>query len=544
MSGFDRKKLLGIPHVPGVYQMKDKNGTILYVGKAKNLKKRVSSYFSSKLHDVKTRVLVSLIDAVDVITTNTENEALILENQLIKTFKPKYNILLKDDKTYPYIKITKDLFPKISVTRKKLHDGATYYGPYPSIGSTRFLRRMLLDMFPIRDCKQEITLNKMQKKCLLLDIGKCIAPCVKKEVKKEYDDLITQLMMLLSGKDKTLIKNMKHEMAAFSSELKFEKAAEIRDRINKCQQLLEKQRVDLDLRYNAQIWAVHESDDYFYLLIQDIIDGKLLYQFGFIEQKNKITDVTDLVEQAVYEHIGNNGKKTKEIYCDSSLLPVIKESVQAIKEKIGVKAPKKGEKKEWVKNAETNAKLALLKHLKSKTEKKETINVCEELKHVLRLAHCPERIIGFDISHLQGTNIVASAVYFKDGKPYKSLYRKFNIKTVSGKSNDPMSIKEVVLRRLQLCQKQNEPTPNLLLIDGGRGQLNYAVTALSSLGLLGKIDIISLAKKEEEIYTLHFQTPIRLPHSHPGLHLLQYIRDESHRFALTFQRSKRKYSNK
>ena len=268
MSGFDRKKLLGIPHVPGVYQMKDKNGTILYVGKAKNLKKRVSSYFSSKLHDVKTRVLVSLIDAVDVITTNTENEALILENQLIKTFKPKYNILLKDDKTYPYIKITKDLFPKISVTRKKLHDGATYYGPYPSIGSTRFLRRMLLDMFPIRDCKQEITLNKMQKKCLLLDIGKCIAPCVKKEVKKEYDDLITQLMMLLSGKDKTLIKNMKHEMAAFSSELKFEKAAEIRDRINKCQQLLEKQRVDLDLRYNAQIWAVHESDDYFYLLIQ------------------------------------------------------------------------------------------------------------------------------------------------------------------------------------------------------------------------------------------------------------------------------------
>lgn len=538
-SPFPKKRLKDFPHNPGIYQMKDDQGFVLYVGKAKDLKKRVSSYFMSKRHDLKTLTLVSQIHDIELIVTETETEALILENQLIKKYKPKYNILLKDDKTYPYIKLTKEPFPRVIVTRKKQSDGATYFGPYPSIGSSKALQRMLLDMFPIRDCKQTISLDKQEKKCLLLDIGKCIGPCVYKDIKPDYDALIEELKLLLSGRDKALIKRLKETMQQHSDAMEYEKAAEVRDKIEKCVQLTERQRVDFNQQTNTQVWAVHDSDDRVYVLIQEVLNGKLLHQYGFFEDKDKLNSVVDLVEQSFLQFSDVQEQAPHEIICQEEFKPLFESWCPNYKRKTIITSPQKGEKKAILETAIKNAKLSLTRLIKDEVEKTKKGDVIGDMQRILRLMKRPESIIGFDISHLQGTNIVASAVCFKDAKPYKSGYRKFNIRSVSGQSNDPESMREVVYRRLRLCEKDSEPYPDLLLIDGGRAQLNFALSALSEKGLLGHIDIISLAKRDEEIYTPYYRDPIRLPkHSHV-LHLLQHVRDESHRFALTFQRSKR-----
>lgn len=519
--------------------MKDDQGFVLYVGKAKNLKKRVSSYFMSKKHDLKTLTLVSQIHDIELIVTETETEALILENQLIKRYKPKYNILLKDDKTYPYIKLTKEHFPKVIVTRKKQNDGATYFGPYPSIGSSKALQRMLLDLFPIRDCKQAISLDKQEKKCLLLDIGKCIGPCVYKDIKPEYDALIEELKLLLSGRDKALIKRLKDQMQHFSDAMEYEKAAEVRDKIEKCVQLTERQRVDFNHQSNTQVWAVYDAEERVYVLIQEVLNGKLLHQYGFFEDKEKLNSTQDLVEQSFLQFSDVQEEPPQEIICQEEFKTLFEDWVPRYKRKTTITSPQKGEKKAILDTAIKNAKLSLTRLIKDEVEKTKKGDVVGEMQRILRLMKRPENIVGFDISHLQGTNIVASAVYFKHGKPYKGGYRKFNIRSVSEQSNDPESMREVVYRRLRLCEKDNEPYPDLLVIDGGRAQLNFALSALSEKGLLGSIDIISLAKRDEEIYTPYYRDPIRLPkHSHV-LHLLQHVRDESHRFALTFQRSKR-----
>ena len=510
-------------------------GLVIYIGKAKNLKNRISSYFVS-LHkkDLKTQVMVKQVTSIDTIATHSEIEALILESQLIKTFKPRFNIMLKDDKSYPYIKVTvNDLFPKIQIVRQKYADNAAYFGPYPSIGSSRYLQKMLYDCFPIRECKQAISLTKKEPKCLLLDIGRCIGPCVKKEIKPQYDQCVHQLLQLLTGKDKTLMKQLKQEMNHLSETLKYEEAAKIRDKIDKINRLFIKQSIDLKANYNAYVWGLSKTKEFTYVVRQEIVKGKLLYQTGKFQENTEGYSSTDFFIQCILDTC-NNPKSPKLMWVPDSIKPHLDHLVDTYT----FESPQKGIKKDVLDGAKKNAFIALNRLIQQQSENTQSLNSCITLQKSLDLTHLPKRIMGFDISHLQGSNIVASSVYFKEGKPYKNGYKKFSIKTVSKKSNDPKSMYEVVLRRLSQCQYKQELLPNLLLIDGGRAQLNYALKAIADCNLLEKIEVISLAKREEEVYTLYKKKPILLLKNNEALRLLQYIRDESHRFAVTFQRKK------
>ena len=516
-------------------------GIIIYIGKAKNLRNRLSNYFNthSSKHDIKTALLVSKICDVETIVTTTEHEALVLENQLIKHFQPKFNINLKDDKSYPYIKITQGPFPRLQISRNQIKDGSQYFGPYPSIGSSRYLLRMLYDLFPLRDCTQDITLDEIQPKCLNLDIGRCIGPCIYKSVKPDYDDLVHQLKLVLTGKNHTLTNRLKNEMKTLAQLKQYEKAARYRDRIKKLEQLSERQTVDSNsLPKHAHFIALEESEYFLYLLIQEFHDGKLLYQHGRFISKEEPLSKDEFLVQSLAEFYTTNAPPSE------LLLP---ESIKTLAEStLGNKiahysSPSRGDKDSAIKRCQENARMAIIRlektHFESKFNSKKALQMLEE---ALKLPTTPLRIIGFDISHYYGHGIVASAVYFKDGKPHKESYRHFKIKSLTdGKSNDVYAMYEVVLRRIGGALESGEPLPDLILIDGGLTQLGACNSALKSLTLPHPITTISLAKKLEEVYVNPKLPPIQLGKSHLGRHLLQQIRDESHRFALRLQRKTR-----
>ena len=525
------------PTTPGIYKMINSDANIIYVGKAKNLKNRVKSYFTKNHTDFKTKIMVSHIKTIEIIQTSTEKEAFILENQLIKTLKPKYNILLKDDKTFPYIKVTtNEPFPRIITTRKKINDNARYYGPYPSIGSTRSLRKTLYSLFPIRDCKIAITLTEKQPKCLLLDINKCIGPCIYKQIKPQYDDLVEQLHLLLTGKNKTLLTQLTQQMTTFSNQLNFEKAAEIRDKIKQISHLIESQQVDLEQNNNLQLWAFCKNEQFYYMLVQEIIDGKLIAQHGFYKATATISQ-DNFIEQTFISFTSQYILIPDAIITTQTAATVIKDILKLFPQHQLI-IPERGLKKQLLTQTIYNAKQALHKLVLTQTRSTTPQLEPTTIQSQLNLKHPPKRIIGFDISHIQGKYMVASAVYFINGQPQKSLYRKFNIKTIKGHSNDPAAIAEAVYRRLQLVIKDNEPMPDLLCIDGGRGQLNFAYKSIQALKLTHKIELISLAKRNEEIYLLYHQQPLTLPQNDPTLQLFQQIRDESHRFANSFRHQK------
>lgn len=537
---YHQNNLNTLPTSPGIYKMTDKSGTIIYVGKAKNLKNRVKSYFQNKNHDYKTQVMIRFINHIEIIETQNEKEAFILENQLIKSLKPKYNILLKDDKTFPYIKITtNDPFPRIIITRNKQNDNATYFGPYPSMGSSRALKKTLYSLFPIRDCKLDITLRELQPKCILLDIGKCIGPCIYKHTKTDYDTLIEQLKLLLKGKNKKLISLLKKQMKSYSENLKFEQAALTRDRLIQLEHLIEAQRVSVNSDENFQIWSFIKHKTIYYILVQEMVEGKLLSQHGFYDDISSTKSPEQFIEQTFLNYISHYSIKNDILLCSNQLAQCIHKLCKETKQSTSIETPQRGLKKELLSTCINQATISATRIQETQLKQKNTQSPLKHLYEQLKLSQYPKKIIGCDISHLQSTNIVASAVCFINGSPAKHLYRKFSIKTVSKKSNDPKSMKEVVLRRLKLCIKHCEELPNLLLIDGGIAQLNFAYQALQELNLESKIDIISLAKKHEEIYKLGLTSPLRFPKSTPFLHLCQQIRDESHRFAVSFQRQKR-----
>lgn len=522
-----------IPEEPGIYKMLNKAGELLYVGKAKNLKKRVSSYFQKTVSDLKTMILVSQIDQVETIVTPTEHDAFVLESQLIKTFKPKYNIMLKDDKYYPYIKITSEPFPRLLVSRRVEKDDAYYFGPYPSIGSIKFLKKVILDVFPLRDCKQAITLHKKEKKCILLDLEKCLGPCIYKSVQKDYALLVQKLILFLQGKDTLLLKELTKDMQAFSAEKQFEKAAKVRDMIQKLQQLTSKQHVDLcDLKH-VQIWAYSANSTHHYMLVQEWIDGKLLYQHGFYES---ITLSKEAFTELAFLQLLNRMQTWPDQFICNDFLSDYFHQYPYIHKKTII-CPKIGGKKDLLDHAVKNATLSLSRI--QQTPKRPALDMLRLLQDALSLESRPLMIWGIDISHLQGTHIVGSCVCFAHGKPLKQFYRKFDIRSVVHTSDDPKSIAEVLKRRILLAQRDSEVLPSLILIDGGKGQLNAAYHVLSDLGMT-RIDLISLAKKEELVFKPGLSQPIRLGLEHPALQLLQQVRDEAHRFALRHQRSKRK----
>ena len=517
--------------------MLNSKGEVIYIGKAKNLKARVSSYFTGKHHDLKTARLISQVCYIDFIATESETEALILEKQCVKNDQPKYNILLKDDKHFPYIKITTELYPKVKIVRQKLKDGALYFGPYPALGSTRRLAHVLSELFLLRTCKQAITDTKVQPKCILLDMKKCLGPCVDKTIKADYYDQLKRLQLLLTGKHQQIRKTLQHEMTQFADNQRFESAARCRDMIAKIDQLAKRQTVDINEMHPIQVWVFMENEHYYYVLVQEIIRGQLLRQQGFQNKKTGAVTSEDVCEQVLLEY--HCIETPKEIVFDATTFPMSRENMAKYWPKTTLTHPKRGTKYQVLQRAHTNAILGLKRISVSLIEKPQSISPVLKLKQALNLTRSPYRIWGIDISHLDGTNIVGSAVCFMDGKPYKSLYRRFNIKTVAGKSDDVRSIYEVVTRRMQHAFEHHETLPDLILIDGGKGQLRFAIKALDELGVSHMIQIVSLAKKEEEIFMPHHEAPIRLSHADPGLQLLQRVRDEAHRFAITFQRHKR-----
>ena len=526
------KKLISdLPTDPGIYQMVDVKGVIIYVGKAKNIKKRVQSYFT-KQYDYKTQMLVKHIHTIEPIVTRSEHDALLLENSLIKQHQPRFNVLLKDDKTYPYIKITvNEPFPRIIITRTKQNDGAKYFGPYTSYGSSRKLKQTIYDTFPIRDCKQYIDLTTLQKKCIKLDIGKCIGPCIYKETKSEYDNLIDQCIQFLEGKNNDLIDQLTEQMANASALKQYEKAAKLRDRIAQLNSIQSQQQVELETNQHYLFIGFSSNIHFHYGVCQHFANKR------FISQQGKYTSLTTNFEDFCKEFVTTilSQSPTKlNIILNQNDADVIQPILRDNHEQVKLISPSKGKYFEILSMANLNAQKSLIGLSKNEV-KKSLESPLILLKKDLKLTQKPHTIFGCDISHYYGTNIVSSVVVFVNGEPEKKYYRHFNIKTVtSGSSDDVKSMHETVSRLID----HFDFTPDLLLIDGGKGQLNAALKALKQKNIT-TIDCIGLAKKKEEIFTAFSDTSICLPYHHRGLNLLRFVRDEAHRFALNFQRSKR-----
>ncbi|MEK9727621.1 MAG: excinuclease ABC subunit UvrC [Candidatus Margulisiibacteriota bacterium] len=526
------KKIINdLPDLPGIYQMMDSQGQIIYVGKAKNIKKRVRSYFTGR-RDYKTTVLVKNIHSIEPIITKSEHDALLLENNLIKQHQPQFNVLLKDDKTYPFIKITlNEPFPRIIITRQRLNDKARYFGPYTSYGSSRKLKQLIYDVFPIRDCKQAITLTTQQKKCIKLDIGKCIGPCIYKEAKPEYDRLIEQCIQFLEGKSSELIDSLNEQMNDYSGAQNYEKAALIRDRIKRLETIQAQQYVELDTNQHYFFIGFSSNEHYHYGVCQHFANKRFISQHG--KYTSLETNFSEFTTEFIQSVIRDSNQKINIIL--NKDCPVNSEIFTQHQDKtISVITPSKGRHFELLTMAELNAQKSLIGISKNAITR-QLISPIAILKQTLKLQRSPAIIFGCDISHYYGTGIVSSVVVFIDGKPDKSYYRHFNIKSVtSGKSDDVKSMHETVLRLID----HFDILPQLLLIDGGKGQLNAALAALKEKNIT-TIDCIGLAKRNEEIFTPFSSSPICLPYHHRGLNLLRFVRDEAHRFALNFQRKKR-----
>lgn len=531
---YTKENLNLLPKQPGIYKMLSSQDEVLYVGKARVLQSRVKQYFTQSHIDVKTRLLVSHIHAIDIVVTHHEKEALLLERQLIKSLQPKYNIKLKDDKSFPYIKLTAHpFFPRLIITRTKQNDKARYYGPFPFLGSHKQLLQTLSNLFPIRSCKQHITLNTLQPSCILLDIGKCIGPCIKKSCRPQHDQLVDQLDQFLRGKRHHVITELEQKMWQYAQQQAYEQAAHIRDALAQLHRLFINTNDTATPLLTGQFWSYFQDNTAHYILLQTLQNGHLTQHQGIYDFDIAPAATDGFIEQVFLTHYTPD----LPLYCSDNLTAPLAPLVQSLAHTQGLQTPKRGPKFAVIQRGALNAKIALHKcylHLKQESSKNDSLSA---LQHHCNLQSFPQVIIGFDISHFQSSDIVAAAVVFINGSPAKKYYRTFHIRSVQHRSNDPLSMYEAVSRMLNHCKKQALPQPNLLLIDGGRAQLNYALTALAQLQLEDPIDCLSLAKKKEAIYLPHHSTPLVFSQHLAFMHLLQYVRNEAHRVACGFQRT-------
>ena len=534
-----------VPPLPGCYLYYDKNGEIIYVGKAKNLKKRVSSYFHKKHDRVKVAVLVSKIEKMEYIITDSEVEALILEAHLIKKHKPRYNILLKDDKKYPYFLITDEDYPRITVVRKKNMnpDKGRFYGPYTNSRAMYSTLDFLKKIFPLKQCKTPKFTNRP---CLYYHIGKCLAPCQGKVSPAEYQEIVHQAELFLSGRQNELIKKIKTQMEEYSKAEQFEKAARMRDSYLDLQKTLEHQKVVYEnSRLNEDIIASVYDEGIFAITIMLVREGRLIDKKDFtyfVENEDKseffktffqeyysslMLEFPNKIVSPDLEDIGEKG-----LYQD--WLEVISHK------KIKISYGKSKQGKELYNLAQKNVQnLFETARIKKLASIRDDFNeVGAYLKEKLKLNNFPNRIECYDISHIQGTNTVASMVVFSNGMSKKSDYRKFKLKTTEGKPDDFLSMKEVLTRRLSRLGEKRWEKPDLIIIDGGKGQLSSVMEVVNEMGIEG-IDFVSLAKREEEVFLPNQSRPIRIPLDSNAMFLIQRIRDEAHRFAITYHRELR-----
>ena len=526
-----------IPTDPGVYQYFDEKGEIIYVGKAKNLKRRVSSYFNKQQQSGKVRVLVSRIADIRFTVVANEMEALLLENNFIKQYKPRYNILLKDDKTYPWICVKNERFPRVFLTRKKVNDGSIYFGPYPSVMTAKTLLEMLRQLYPIRNCKlilkEENINNGHYRPCLEYHIGNCKAPCDGSISEEDYRQMILNVKKVIKGNIHEVLRDMKSQMMAHADKLEFEQAQVIKNKYDLLENYHAKSVVCSNTIFDMEVFSYEDSNSSFYVNYMKIVEGAIIQSHSF-EIKRKLDEsAEELLSMAVVEvRQMMESNDIKEI-----IVPI---ELDINIEGIRFTVPKRGERYDLLELSQRNARQYRLETEKLRTlvdPERHTKRILNQMKNDLRLPVTPEVIECFDNSNFQGDYAVAAMVQFVNAKPNKSGYRHFNIKTVEG-PNDFASMEEIIYRRYKRLLDEGMRLPNLIVVDGGKGQLSSAVKILQQLGLYGKISIIGIAEKLEEIYFPGDSIPLYIDKRSETLKVIQHIRDEAHRFGITHHRKK------
>lgn len=546
-----KERLANLPTRPGVYQHKDEAGNVLYVGKAKNLRNRVRSYFqNSRPHQGRIAALVRKIRDIEVIVTDTEAEALILENNLIKKLKPRYNVNLRDDKTYPYICIKNEPFPRVFPTRRIHRDGSKYFGPYTDVKNMKLMLHTIRSIFKVRTCSlnlkpEPIAAGKYQV-CLEYHINKCAGPCVGNQEEESYNNTIHQIEKLLNGHTRELVSLLEDEMKRLSSEMLFEEAASLRDQVKALKKYSEKQRIVSQDFVDRDLFALsidREINTACGVLFK-VREGKVIgRQYKYLKPVEGVPD-EDLMQSFVEYYYTEASFFPEEVFL--SVMPSSPEPIEELLrtqrgKKVLLKIPERGDKAGLLRMVEANAKLLLneYKLQKEKQEEGRIPHAVKALKSDLHLNQLPRHIECFDVSHLGGTGTVASCVVFEDGRPKKSAYRTFKIRNVEGKPDDFESMREAVSRRYKRIFEENGPWPDLVVIDGGKGQLSSAVSALKKVDAYGKFPIVGLAKRLEEVFFPGDTDSLHIAKDSASLQLLQRIRNEAHRFAITFQRKQR-----
>ncbi len=526
-----------IPTDPGVYRYYDDKGEIIYVGKAKNLKRRVHSYFNKQQQSRKVSVLVSRIADIRFTVVNSEMEALLLENNFIKQYKPRYNILLKDDKTYPWICVKNERFPRVFLTRKKDNDGSIFFGPYPSVMTAKTLLEMLRQLYPIRNCKlnlrQEYIDNGHYRPCLEYHVGNCKAPCDGSIDEEEYREMISNIKKVIKGNIQEVLRDMKSQMMAHAAKLEFEQAQAIKDKYELLENYRARSVVCSNSLFDMEVFSYEDAGNSFYVNYMKIVEGAIIQSHSF-EMKRKLDEtVEELLTLAIVElHQMNENNNIKEI--------IVPTELEIEFEGVRLTVPKRGEKFEVLELSQRNAKQYRLEVEKLRTlvdPERHTKRILNQMKKDLKLPVLPEVIECFDNSNFQGDYAVAAMTQFVNAKPNKSGYRHFNIKTVEG-PNDFASMEEIIYRRYSRLLNENQRLPDLIVVDGGKGQLSSAVKILQQLGLFGKISIIGIAEKLEEIYFPGDSIPLYIDKRSETMKVIQHIRDEAHRFGITHHRKK------
>ena len=533
-------QLKTLPSEPGVYRYYDKNDQLLYVGKAKHLKKRVLSYFNKNQNGYRTRIMVSKIHRLETTVVNSEYDALLLENNLIKAHQPFYNVMLKDDKTYPWICIKNEDFPRIFLTRTKIKDGSEYYGPYAKVRPARILLDTIKSLYKIRTCNLNLAPEKIAegkyRVCLEYHIKNCNGPCEALESKEDYDEKVEAIRGIIKGDFRFAKKYLEERMYRFASNLEFEKAQMIKQNIESLDDYQAKHTVVNPTIDDVDVFGMTSDETAAYVNYFKIRNGSIVQ--SFTTEIKKVLEETDedILEEALVEIRQKFDSTSKEILIPFHLgieIPNVKLIV-----------PKVGDKKRIVELSEKNAKeyrLEKLKQVQIIDPERHTNRIMSEMQRILRMPVEPRHIEGFDNSNIQGTNPVSACVVFKDGKPSKADYRIFHPKTVEG-PDDFATMEEVIYRRYRRLLDEGEPLPQLILIDGGKGQLSSAVKSLKLLGLYGKITIIGIAKRLEEIYFPEDSIPLYIDKKAETLKILQRVRDEAHRFGVKHHRTRRKNS--
>lgn len=527
-----------IPEKPGCYQYYDENNVVIYVGKAKNLKKRVSSYFT-KTHDnsPKTRILVSKIRDIKYVIVDSEEDTLLLENNLIKELQPRYNVLLKDDKTYASIVIRNEYFPRVEQTRNIINNGSTYFGPYPSGNSIKILLETIHKLYPIRTCPLNLIPEKIQEGkfsvCLEYHLKRCKAPCIGMQKHTEYLENIETIKEILKGNTSEVSDSIYSDMMKFAEEQNFEEAEKLKEKYLIIENFKKKSTVVSSIKYNIDIYSYDDDANSAYINYLSVHNGAIIQAYTFEYKKKLDESKEELLELGIFEMRKRFGSNAKEI-----VIPFYPESLL---EGVTYTIPQRGDKKKLLLLSIKNVKQFKIDKLK----KAETLNpeqrntrILKEMQKDLQLKELPVHVECFDNSNIQGTNPVSSCVVFKMGKPSKRDYRHFNVKTVIG-PDDFSTMREVIHRRYHRLLIEDAPLPQLIIIDGGKGQLRAASESLKELGLYGKIAIIGIAKRLEEIYYPEDSIPLYLDKNSETLKIIQHLRDEAHRFGITFHRKKR-----